>query len=396
MFEKYQETITRKEFSAMLDKVYNPSKAIYGYLNVTDDYVEFFDDLEKSRLDFTLRLAGPGQTPKEARQTFKTVPELRRLRNPATRPLAGIRIALDPGHIGGKWADIEDRCVIWGNHPVIREGDQNLKVAHHLKSRLEAAGAEIYMTHTEAIPVTPLRTKDFMEEARQAVYAKYNLDEEKAEKRRAHYEAIIRWRADLYFYRRAEIAQRAENLRAHFLADITICNHFNATERSGAREIVKDNRHAFFINGCYGADEIVNPATRFFLFSKLLERPLDIEMAVAGTITTNMLGVAKLPPVKYGREKYQCRVNANSYLYARNLAASRQYPGPCIILEPFYMNNEWTAARLAAGDYDGTREVAGGKHRSLPREYADAVADAIIATYSNWTTSSKPNLADRR
>ena len=88
-------------------------------------------------------------------------------------------------------------------------------------------------------------------------------------------------------------------------------------------------------------------------------------------------------------------MNGNAYLYARNLAVSRQYPGPCVILEPFYMNNAWTAERLAAGDYDGVRPIAGGTYRSIFREYADAVSKAIIEAYSKWTIPARPQVATK-
>ncbi len=392
-FEKYHGSITRREFTRLIDHIYNPSRAVYAYLNVTDDYAEFFDDAEKTTLDFTLRFAPSDEAVRPAKQTFRTISELRDFQNPPDQPLRGVRIALDPGHIGGKWADMEERSVVWGNNPVIREGDKNLQVARMIRTRLEAAGAKVYTTHETAEPVTPLRPKDFYEEAKQAVYAEKGVTDETAAARRAYFRRLINWRAELYFYRTAEISQRAENLRQHFLPDLNICNHFNATELSGSGQMVKDNRYAFFINGCYGPDEVTNPMTRYFLFSKLLEQPLPIELAVGDAVTHDMLKVANLPPVKYGREKYECRVNDNPYLYARNLAASRQYPGPCLYMEPFYMNNNWTAERLAAGDYEGFRDLACGRYRSLLREYADAVADAIIGTYSGWTVARKPKLA---
>jgi N-acetylmuramoyl-L-alanine amidase len=389
LFEKYNHTITKEKFCSMLDRIYNPSKAIYTYLNVTDEYAEMFEDKEKTTLNFTLYFAKDDNTSQEKFRTFKSIPELIELKNPTSKPLKGLKIVIDPGHIGGTWADVEERSVTWNNYPVIREGDKNLQVAQALKARLESAGAQIYMTHNKPEPVTTLRAKDFVEEAKVEIYKKYNVDEESAKARKAYFEKLINWRAELYFYRRAEIAQRAENIRTQFLPDLNICNHFNATEKSGARQLTKDNRHVFFINGCYGPDEIENPMTRYFLFSKLLEQSVGIEIKVADAISKKMLQVANLPPARFGKEKYQCPVNENPYLYARNLAASRQYPGPCIILEPFYMNNVWTAERLAAGDYDGVRTIAGGTYRSLIREYADAVADAIIETYSKWTVQNK-------
>jgi N-acetylmuramoyl-L-alanine amidase len=391
---KYEGTITRTEFCRLLDRVYNPSKTVYRFLNVTDEYVEFFGDPEKSQLDFTLHLAPPGTKIRPIRRTFRTVPELKEIHNPPDAPLRGVRIVLDPGHIGGKWADIEERSVVWGSHPRIREGDMNILVAKIARTRLQAAGAQVFMTHETPDPVTSLRPKDFMDEVRRAVLAEKNLTEEEAATRREALRRIILWRAELAFYRKAEIAQRAANIRAEFPPDVIICNHFNATEYSGSGQMVTDNRLVYLINGCYGPDEMDNPLTRFFMFAKLLDQALPIEMAVGDAITRQILKVANLPPAKYGREKYQCRVNDNPYLYARNLAASRQYPGPCLILEPFYMNTAWTAERLAAGDYEGVRQLSCGSHRSLLREYGDAIADALIETYSQWTVDGKaPRLA---
>lgn len=394
-FEKYQGTITRKEFCSLIDHVYNPSRAVYAFLNLKDDHVTFLGSADATRTDFTLRFATPGSGLRVAQRTFRTIAELETLHNPPAQPLRGVRIALDPGHIGGKWADIEERCVAWGGNPIIREGDKNLMVARLLKSRLEAAGALTYMTHETSEPVTPTRPKDYLEEARALVFAENHVDDS-ASRPRGFLQGRITWRAELLFYRKAEIAQRAENLRTRFLPDLNLSNHFNATERSGSREMAKDNRHAFFINGCYGPDEVPNPTTRYFLFSKLLEQPLPIEMAVGDAITRHMLRVANLPAVMYGREKYECRVNDNPYLYARNLAASRQYPGPCVILEPFYMNNAWTAERLAAGDYEGTRALSSGTYPSLVREYANAVADAVIEVYSAWTLGVGNGIAGSR
>lgn len=381
--------MSSKEFCNLIDRIYNPSKVVYAYLNVTPEYAEFFEDKEKTTLLLTLRFIQPGERPQPAKRTFHTVQELRKFHNPPELPLKGVRIALDPGHIGGKWASLEERSVIWNNNPVIREGDKNIQVAKLIRTRLKAAGAQVYLTHDKPDPLTDTRPKDFMDEARELVYQKKGITEDSPKAARDACRKLITWYAELFFYRRAEIAQRAENLRNEFPSDINISNHFNATERSGSGEIVKDNRHVFLLNGCYGPDEMDNPVTRFYMFSKLLEQSLNIEMAAGDAITAHLLKVASLPPAKYGREKYQCRVNQNPYLYARNLAASRQYPGPTLILEPFYMNNAWTAARLSAGDYDGVRPIAGGMYRSLLREYADAVADALIEVYGKWTVDKK-------
>ena len=47
-------------------------------------------------------------------------------------PLAGFHIALDPGHLGGTWARMEERWFKIGDAPPVQEGDMTLRVARLL------------------------------------------------------------------------------------------------------------------------------------------------------------------------------------------------------------------------------------------------------------------------
>ena len=58
-------------------------------------------------------------------------------------PLGGIKIAIDPGHLGGKWAQMEERWFQLGNSIPVTEGDLTLRVAQILAPRLRSLGAEV-------------------------------------------------------------------------------------------------------------------------------------------------------------------------------------------------------------------------------------------------------------
>ena len=45
------------------------------------------------------------------------------------------------------------------------------------------------------------------------------------------------------------------------------------------------------------------------------------------------------------------------------------------------MNQPETLQRLLAGDYEGTRLIAGKERMSIYREYADAVANGLVEAY---------------
>ena len=79
--------------------------------------------------------------------------------------LNGIRIALDPGHIGGQYSEMEGRhFALNGSFPV-KEGDLALSVAVRLKEKLSALGATVNLIRDKNEPVTVLRPNDFADEA---------------------------------------------------------------------------------------------------------------------------------------------------------------------------------------------------------------------------------------
>jgi hypothetical protein len=87
-----------------------------------------------------------------------------------------------------------------------------------------------------------------------------------------------------------------------------------------------------------------------------------------------------LPPYHYKTEN-ATPVGKSGYVYARNLMATRLYHCPTVYLEPYVMNSEEVFARVEAGDYEGTRRVAGKKRPSIFREYVDGVVDGMVAYF---------------
>jgi hypothetical protein len=66
---------------------------------------------------------------------------------------------------------------------------------------------------------------------------------------------------------------------------------------------------------------------------------------------------------------------------ARNLAFNREHDGPVVVTEPYFMNQSVTLRRLLAGDYKGTKIIAGKPRPSIYREYADAVTKGLLDAY---------------
>ena len=73
-------------------------------------------------------------------------------------------------------------------------------------------------------------------------------------------------------------------------------------------------------------------------------------------------------------------------MVARNPAFNREHDGPVVVTEPYFMNEPVTLQRLLAGDYKGTRLVAGRERESIYREYANAVAAGLVDAYAGNRT----------
>ena len=355
--ERYQQTISRADFERLLAVVYCPSGAVTNYLTFGTNTVTVFSSPERTNALFTLRFswAAPSGVP---------------------HPLTIKRIALDPGHIGGEWARMEERFFQRGKDRPVQEAVLNLTAARLLKARLEAAGMQVVLTKDNFEPVTDKRPEDFHAQAEQDIpLTRFDafppLDREAA---RAD---AVRKRAEQLFYRSSEIAARARLINEQIKPDLTICMHFNAVEWDECQSLVEDNRLVVFVHGDYLASELKDDDQKLRLFSKLLERSHPVEQSVAEAVATAMASATKLPPVEYGPASGAIHVGDNPYVFARNLAANRLYNGPVVFLEPYYMNNRVVYERIQLGDYEGTRDLNGTPMKSIFREYADSVADGL-------------------
>lgn len=366
----FQQTITREEFENLLNKVYAPGGAWKDTIIIRDDAAVI--TTRPSLSPFLLRFA-------PSREAAKAVPAYWRTRNQLPpeepgKPLAGLKIALDPGHLGGYWAKIEERWFQIGNSKPVTEGDMTLYVAKLLAKRLQSYGAEVFLTRSKPGPVTSLRPE------RLKKAAEASLQDKAAEIN----EASLEKESERLFYRVGEIRRRSTLVNEKIQPDLVICLHFNAEAWGDANnpKLVDQNHLHFLITGALSETELSYEDQRYDMLVKLLNRSYPTEAALTNSIAAKMAAATGLPPYRY-ESNAAIRVNTNPYVWARNLLANRLFHCPVVYVEPYVMNSRTVFARIQAGDYDGTRNFGGAMRRSIFREYADAVAEGILAYYSN-------------
>jgi hypothetical protein len=382
--EAYQKTISRGEFARLVNDVYSIDGAFWRYCDINDQRVVIYSDLGKAQPLFTLHFASSEGTCAPLPYHFKT----RAVSTDPSKPLAGIKIALDPGHIGGDWAKLEARWFQLGNDPPVMEGNLAFTTCQILAARLEADGATVVWSKKRLEPVTDLRPNDLRREAIAALAQRKPADETfrpsflfGLEKPRHATENRTEERIDdeaaLLFYRVAEIRARGAIVNA-LHPDLTICIHYNADDWGDPAhpDLVGNSRLIIFVNGDYEAGEIAYDDYKYDLLRKLLDRTAVQEERGCALVGQAMLDSFKYPPDIAGKLSAR-RVTDVPSVYARDLIANRIFHGPVIYCEGPYMNAHDAYYRIIAGDYLGLRTIHGQSVPSIYRQYADSVEKGV-------------------
>ncbi len=136
---------TSAEISSVL-KWFDPAQFTKRLMTLSQTEFSIFQDLDsKNTIDLSVHLG-----------TTLTQPPLRK------HSLRGLKIAIDPGHMGSAFWDKETGKYLSDGHGhVLSEGVLNLQTSLLLKNEFEKLGAIVYLTHDELKPVSSMDYKNF-------------------------------------------------------------------------------------------------------------------------------------------------------------------------------------------------------------------------------------------
>jgi hypothetical protein len=373
--DPYQATMTREEFVYLLRHCYarKPEEAD-GVIRIEADRALILrqsNHPEAGWYDLRFRTDSPlpGEGPLYWRSPVK-VPDLP---PNSTRPLEGLRIAIDPGHIGGKWVTWDDRHFKLGGPDSleVREGEMTLMVAKILRRDLALLGAEVFLTRETNDPVTKERVETLQEEAKAYLIRRGQVPSAGA----------ISSTAKAMFAISAEIRARGELINDTIQPDLALCLHFDASPWPGGRPVFRSPNHLHLIlNGCYSESEMEEDDTRFEMVLRILQRLYHEELRLSNTVSKTVQHETRLPAFGYDGTSGMS-VNDNELVWARNLLANRVFFCPVLFFEPFCMNHQETHARVQEGPYRGLREINGVYRKNIYQEYADGVTAGLVRYY---------------
>jgi hypothetical protein len=380
---QFQQTITHDEFERLLGQVYCTHGIGEELIRVDPMAACILTDRDAQSW-FTLRFAKSESARRPLPRRWRPASLLPGQKKGGT--LAGAKIALDPGHIGGAWAKMEERWFKSGDAAPVEEGEMTLLVAKMVAERLRALGARVSFVRDTTEPVTPYRPADFKEAARAVLRANgtENPPEEFQGPDDPLREQSIRWQSEILFYRTSEIRERARLVNSKLRPDLVLCLHFNAEAWGDERNpTLTDKNHLhLLVNGSYLPPELEFDDVRFEMLHRLLSRTYDEEIGVADVAALAMAKKTGLPAYEYTTDNVT-KTGTSGYVYARNLVATRLYRCPVVYYEPYVMNSNEVFARIQAGDYEGTRPINGVARPSIYREYADGVVEGLVEYYKS-------------
>ena len=320
---------------------------------------------------------------------WRTAEEIALQRGDGDLPLAGLHIALDPGHIGGQWAAAEGRQFrIAEDDFYVREGELVLAVAELARTKLMALGAKVTLLREAALRVNPNNPVEYLELAAEQV----SPPNESSLSALWEYGCAVRVRAVHLSIVKGDLMERARLVNQEVQPDALISLHINAAawpteNESEASEsgnamlrLVDANNLHVLIFGCLSDDELLAENQLEQLAVKLTNGSGPAERLLGGALATALAEATDLPAASYRRNNAILLSSQQPYMFARNLLLLRMAECPTVLLEPYVANSVGAYGRLqsALANRATGRALA---EDDILLQYADAVVAGVRACY---------------
>lgn len=268
----------------------------------------------------------------------------------------GLKIAIDPGHIAGdmEMGDIEKKCLTFKcdslkglmDSVAIAEGVLTFATAKLLKDKLEAEGAEVFMTRpfnsSSAFGVTfddwlktnYVATVDSLFKVGKLSPAQKQFFLSSKPTKRDKFRVI---------FKDVELAKRSEIIN-NYNPDLTIIIHYNVDEtNTGWVKPANNNFNMVFVGGAFMKNDLPTPQKRFeflrLLITNDLEKSISLSSDVIQSFEKNLnVKTATIKDATYLLEG--CLSAGEVGVYCRNLQLTRYIHGPLVYGETLYQDNK--------------------------------------------------------
>lgn len=276
-----------------------------------------------------------------------------------SRPLAGLTIVIDPGHIANDLAlgKTEQKYI------EITPGDSSQKIelvegqltwhtAIMLKARLEKAGATVFLTRSG--PGMTAFGKTFAQWREQDFQRTLDSLVKVKGKNEPGLKLVLGGKTDdrsvfRYVFRDAELRKRSELINT-WKPDYTVIIHFNVDETNVDWKKTSDKNFCMaFVPGGFAAGELNDAERRFDFLRLMLTKELDRSLALSANTTAQFQEKLDVPLAKKTDASYlatDCVFTGKPGVYSRNIALTRLVQGTFVYGETLYQDNKAECYRL--------------------------------------------------
>jgi N-acetylmuramoyl-L-alanine amidase len=309
--------------------------------------------------------------------------------SPLPKPLKGLKIALDPGHVSGdmqtaalelKFLKLKKDSIAGINDSInLIEGNLTLATALFLKKQLEEAGAEVMMTRSlpnqSAFGIT---YPEWLRKAKKQYFeTAYNNGEiSLAEKNR-----FIKYGSpkDIFqnYFRFADLYERARLIN-EYKPDFTVVIHYNVDEKNAPwTKPTAKNYNMVFVPGDLKPFFLKRVENRVELLRLLVSEDLSKSIQLGQNLVKSFektLSVPTAQPQHASYLKNDCSTTRYPGVYVRNLALTRLIHGPIAYGETLYQDNFKECHLLS----DLTLEISGIKTSERVKQVAQGYYQGIL------------------
>ena len=379
-------------------------RGFFGRFSTTDIFdskLNLFQDIDaKSVSDFSVDLAKTQGRVSSFETRLRTAVAV----NSTSLPLKGLRIALDPGHMGSAFWDKETgKYVKSADGKIVSEGVINLETVLLLEKELNLLGAETMVTHRSLAPVSKMLMADLplhqfglgeLRESSLLSWFQTLLSSTPLESKlfaafedNSNFKQLFsESRRSPYFITIEDLRARAEVINA-FSPDLTLIIHYDTMDPPGGGAGVNPHdwdRTKTYVNGTYALDEFSSREDRKFFVNHLLNPfAWDTSRELARTIVHQLHDKLALPyDVTGGGDSLEIEPG----IFARNLSLNRQISGHAVTyIEVLHYNDPAEFALLSSGTHpfsiDGVNYPYSDRLMTAVQAIKSGVVDFMASDY---------------
>ncbi len=313
-------------------------------------------------------------------------------------PLNGLKVAIDPGHMGTHFWDINTGKYVKFEGTIVSEGEINLWTALLVAKELESLGAIVKLTRTQMGTVSkedvktfntiPYLNQFFYESFEQDWMRKLfhlNDDELTVEVKNTPEAKILQNQdkvIDMFYVRGADLEARSQIID-EFSPDITLDIHYDADDVTPTKLQTSADRIEAFIPGAFLKTETGSKKARFQAMKHLLEvrrwnESVDLSSEVVQAMSKSLNLKLLTTPTLLGGYKVRDGV------YARNLAIARRLmDGLLVYVECLHYDHASEFYQMANQDQEGEYRGIQFRYPKRINDVTQGIKTGILSYFKN-------------